>query len=191
MSENETPSPDFPDDKEHLYGLFQIVKAAFERGETMTFKIEEAREKGFVVKIGGLFGFVSYNHMPWSYPLLSYWHSIAPHLIGKVYKGKVHQLDESRLSILIDAKVHVFQKPELQYPAYYRGIVVNKADYGLFIDLGHHFDWQYGSFLGLAHHTNMNDPADYEHLQEGDEVKILLQGYNDKGQMVLGDKVGE
>ena len=52
-----------------------------------------SKEKGFVVKVSGLFAFVFYIHMPWKYPIMEDWIVAAPHLIGKVFYGKIHKVE--------------------------------------------------------------------------------------------------
>ena len=98
----------------------------------MPFKIIEPKENGFVIKVGGLFGFIYYNHMPWKYNSTYFWHNVAEYLVGKVFSCKIRKLKEAPTSIIITAREQAFRKPELNEPNQYRAIVYRKANYGFF-----------------------------------------------------------
>ena len=53
------------------------------------FVITDIREQGFIVKTYGLYGYISFYHMPWMYHSDDAWRSIFPYLKGKVLFGKI------------------------------------------------------------------------------------------------------
>lgn len=176
-------------DKDYLQDLLLNIKEAFKNQENLNFKIVEPKEKGFLVKAGGLFGYVSYNHMPWEYISINYWNNASDFLINQIFTGKIHKLDENPISIIIDGKTQSFEKPQLTEFNQYRGIVLNKAKYGLFIDIGFHFNWKYGSLLGLLHKSGLIDPTDYDNANNGKEITATFCGYNQEGKLIFGDNI--
>lgn len=175
------------DEKDYLKKLFENVKYAFENNRKLTFKIVEPKEKGFVIQVGGLFGYISYYHMPWKYNSLEYWQNASDFLIDHFFVGKIHVLNENPISIFIDAKGQKFRKPELTEFTNYRGVVLHKSNYGFFVDIGLHFDWKFGSLLGLVHKSTLINETDYDNTNVRNEIKVMFQGYNQDGQLVLGD----
>lgn len=174
-------------DKDYLQDLLLKIKEVYANQESLTFQIVEPKEKGFTTKIGGLFAFISFNHFGWSYPTLEYWKNISNSLVGSYFTGKIHNVEENPISIQIDAKEQIFDKPNLEKYGEYRGIIAEKPKYGIFVDLGLHFNWKYGSLLGLVHKSTLLDQTDYENWNVGEEITTLYQGLNENGQLVLGD----
>ncbi len=174
-------------DKDYLKDLLFNIKEAQVKQEKLTFKIVEPKERGFTVKVGGLFAFVSFNHLPWSYPSIEFWKSISKYLVGNFFTGRIYKVGENPISILIDAKEQTFEKPNLEMYAEYRVVILQKSKYGIFVDLGVHFNWKYGSLLGLVHRSTLKNVSDYNRGNEGNEITTRFQGYNEKGDFVLGD----
>lgn len=174
--------------KEYLNDLLEDLRFAFENNKTMTFKIVEPKEKGFLIQVGGLFGYLSFLHMPWEYKKLKYWQNVSPFLIDKVFTCKIHSLEEGKLvSIFITAKQHEFETPRLTEFKKYRGVLLEKTQFGFFVDIGLHFGWKFGSLLGLVHKSTLIDASDYENTAVGNEISVIFQGYNNKQDMILGD----
>lgn len=178
---------DSENDKDYLQDLLLNIKKVYANQESLTFQIVEPKEKGFTAKIGGLFAFISFNHFGWSYPTLEYWKNVSNSLVGGYFTGKIHNVEENPISIQIDAKEQIFDKPNLEKYGEYRGVIVEKPKYGIFVDLGLHFNWKYGSLLGLVHKSTLLDQTDYENWNVGEQITTLYQGLNENGQLVLGD----
>lgn len=174
-------------DKDYLQDLLLNIKEVYANQESLTFQIVEPKEKGFTAKIGGLFAFISFNHFGWSYPTLEYWKNVSKSLAGSYFTGKIHNVEENPISIQIDAKEQIFDKPNLEKYGEYRGVIAEKPKYGIFVDLGLHFNWKYGSLLGLVHKSTLLDQTDYENWNVGEQITTLYQGLNENGQIVLGD----
>jgi len=58
---------DSKNDKDYLQDLLLNIKKAYKNQTKLTFRIVKPKDKGFLVKVGGLFAFVSFNHFGWSY----------------------------------------------------------------------------------------------------------------------------
>ena len=91
-------------DKPYLQDLLREVKNNFEYNRTMTFKIIEPKENGFIIKVGGLYGFIYYRQMPWKYNSIYFWHNVAEYLVGKVFSCKIRKLKKAPISIIITAR---------------------------------------------------------------------------------------
>ena len=174
--------------KNHLQNLLDEIKVKHENNETIEFEIIEARAKGFTVKVNNLFAFVSYHHMPWCYNNIEYWTNVSKYLIGQRFLCDIHQLKENPLSIVIDAKKQQFSDICLEESKKYKGIVLFKAQYGLFIDIGFHFNWQYGSIVGLAHKSTFINETDFDNSQNGSVIETIFRGYTKQEQVVFGEK---
>tara|TARA_R110002096_G_scaffold343845_1_gene536774 strand:- start:218 stop:1078 length:861 start_codon:yes stop_codon:yes gene_type:complete len=178
---------DSKNDKDYLQDLLLNIKEAYVKQEKLTFKIVEPKERGFTVKVGGLFAFVSFNHLSWSYPSIEFWRNVSKYLVGNFFTGRIYKVGENPISIQIDAKEQAFEKPNLEHYAEYRGVILQKTRYGFFVDLGVHFNWKYGSLLGLVHRSTLKNESDYDRWNAGSEVTTHFQGFNENGDFVLGD----
>lgn len=59
----------------------------------------------------------------------------------------------------------------------------------MFVDIGFHFNWKFGSHIGLLHKSTLINDTLFENAEPGDKIKIPFQGYNGNGQIMLGDDV--
>lgn len=178
---------DSKNDKDYLQDLLLNIKEAYTNQESLTFRIVEPKEKGFTVKVGGLFAFVSFNHFSWSYPSIEFWKNASKYLIDKYFTGKIYNVEENPISIQIDAKEQKFGNPNLEKYVKYQGVILQKTKYGIFVDLGLHFNWKFGSLLGLIHKSTLTKKSDFDTWNVGDEITTLFQGFNENEQLVLGD----
>jgi ribosomal protein S1 len=149
--------------------------------------IQAIRPKGFLVKAGGLFGFIPFKHMPWQYKNLNTWQSIARYLIGQKFFCFIHSIETNPIRIKIDGKAHKFILPELEDGVSYNAIVISKTKYGLFLEMGYNFNWRYGSVVGLFHKSAFVDITEYENAVEGDVITTYFHGYNEDNNPILGD----
>src|SRR5699024_5562828 len=104
------------------------------------------------------------------------------------FQGKIHHVTKDPISILIDAAVYNYENPELEKSKKYRGIIVQKSTYGLFVDLGLHFNWRFGSLLGLIHRSALTNETDYDRLNAGENIITKFQGCTKDGKLILGKK---
>lgn len=174
-----------PDKKEWLDKLVENLEAQSLDEVNLRFKIMGLKSKGFVIKIEGLYAFVSFYHMPWKYSDVNYWTPIAPKLIGKVFYCKVHSIKKDPLlSIVVNGEIPQFKNMELQIGERYKGIIIEKIKGGLLVETGYHFDWKCGSFVGFLHQSKFEFAKSYLSCSVGDEIEVVYQGLNEKGQLV-------
>lgn len=174
----------FNDKEEYLQNLFIKLEEIFSKQEVLNFKLIKAVEKGFKIKVGGLYGFVSFAKMPWFYNDYSYWASVAPYLTGLILKGKIFRLDREKFSILVKASSKIsFDLATLNKDQTYKGVVLKEADYGFFMDLGISFSWLKGSLLGLMHKSNC--PIESKNWKEGDVVDCKIHSIEGESKVGL------
>lgn len=134
----------FQDEKNYLSKLVENFENLEQKGENIPFRITGIRRKGFVIKSVGLFGFISFGHMPWKYENHNAWNAVCPSIKGKIFFGRTHQFKKNPLTLILNGEIPQFKKTELNETDKYKGIVINKTKYGLFIDVGYHFNWTAG-----------------------------------------------
>ncbi len=179
-----------PDKKEWLDKLVVDIEQHRDNYESLPFRIVEIKETGFLVKVNGLFAFISFYHMPWKYHDLDSWRAVAPYLINKKFYCKIHKIEKAPLSVIVNGEIPQFKKVELSAGKEYSGLIIRKTDFGLFIDIGYHFDWHCGSVVGLIHKTRINsagNPGDYN---SGKEITVIYEGLNDNGQYLFSNDRG-
>ena len=173
-----------PDKKEWFDKHIENLEAQSLEDINLPFKIIELKKTGFLVKVSGLYAFVSFNSMPWKYSKFSYWTSIAPKLIGKIFFCRIHSIKKEALSIIINGEIPQFKKTEILIGENYRGIIIEKIRSGIIIEIGYHFNWRCGSFVGFLHKSQFNSVELFSSCSVGDEIEILYCGLNEKGQLV-------
>ncbi len=178
---------DSKNDKDYLQDLVFNIKEAYTNQEKLTFQIVKPKQKGFLIKIGGLFAFVSFKHLGWTYPSIQFWENASRFLVGAYFTAKIHDVQEHPISIRINAREQKFENPNLEKYTKYRGVILQKAKYGIFVDLGIHFNWKFGSLLGLIHKSTLINESDYDNWDVKQEIVTLFQGYNQDGKLILGD----
>jgi ribosomal protein S1 len=149
----------------------------------LPFKIVDLKSKGFLVKVSGLYAFIGFYYMPWEYSDINYWITVFPSLIGKVFFCRIHHIKKDPvLSIIVDGTIHQFKYIELLIGKDYRGIILKKVKNGLFIDIGFHFDWRYGSFVGFLPKSDFSSKYVFSTCKIGDEIELSYCGVDESGQ---------
>lgn len=174
--------------KEYLSELVNCLEKLIGIDKNLPFRIVDIKPNGFLVKISGLYGYISFQFMPWKYNKSAYWKVVFPTLKNKVFFCKVHQFTKDPLSIVLNAEIPQFRKAKLIDNELYKGIVINKANYGVFVDIGVHFHWQCGSLIGLLHKSNFDTPERFATINAGDEIKVFFWGINSNEEIILGCK---
>lgn len=177
----------FQDEKDYLSKLVANFENLEQKGENIAFKITGIKRKGFVIKSAGLFGFVSFDHMPWKYENHNSWNAVYPSIKGKIFFGKTHQFEKNPLTLILNGEIPQFKKIELNETEKYKGIIINKTKYGLFIDIGCHFNWDCGSIVGMIHKSNFAPLEIFEKLEIGETMEVFFLGSNNKEQFLFGD----
>jgi len=174
-----------PDKKEWLEKLVENLEKQRSENVNLPFKIIELKNTGFVAKVSGLFAFISFEYMPWRYSKFAYWAAIYPTLIGKTFYCQIHDIKKDpSLFIILNGTVNQLKKTELITGECYKGIIIEKTKYGVFVDIGFHFDWKCGSFIGLLHKSQFEPNQLLSDCLPGDEIEILYQGLNEKDQRI-------
>ncbi len=156
--------------------------------ENHPFKIVDIREKGFIVKTYGLFGYVSFYHMPWKYKSVDSWRTVFPYIKGKVLFGKVYKFEKKPLLIILDGEIQQFKKPELFENTKYKGVIINKTNFGVFVDIGYHYNWRFGSLSGLLHRLNFENEKLFEKSNTGELIELEFWGYAENKQLIFGQR---
>jgi ribosomal protein S1 len=174
------------DTETHLSKLIDNFEERNIKDESHPFKISDIHEKGFIVKIYGLFGYISFYHMPWNYNNIDSWKSIFPYIKGKILFAEIFKFEKEVLSIILDGKIPQFKNPELFENEKYQGIIIDKTKYGLFVDIGYSLRWECGSLVSLLHKSNFHDKELFEKINVGELIELFFLGYNEDEQIILG-----
>jgi len=174
-----------PEKKEWLEKLVETLENKKKDNISLPFKIVDIKERGFTVKVSGLYAFIAFNHMPWKYNDIEYWIAIQPKLTNKSFFCKIHKISKDPLSIIINGEIPQFKKVELEIGNEYNGLIIKKSNYGVFVDIGYNFDWKCGSYIGLLHMSQFEKKELFLNCSIGDEITIIHQGSNENGQLVF------
>ncbi len=178
-----------PGKKAYLVKLINNIEKHKAENKNLPFRIEDIKKEGFIIKVAGLYGYISFYHMPWKYNNIDSWRAIFPVIIGKVFFCKVHHIKKDPISVVIDGEIPQFKKPELIDDEIYKGIIINKTNYNVFIDFGYHFKWNYGSIVGSLHISGFDNPQSFDSLKTGQLFEACFWGHNEKsGQLIIGTK---
>ena len=185
---NNVFNPKKEEEKDYLTKLADNLKEIQKNHQNVSFRIKTAKRNGFVVKVKGLFAFVSFHHMPWKYKSVEHWRAVSKHLVDKKFFCNIHSISENvrPIQIIINAENHTFEKIKLIPLEQYECVVIHKSKYGLIVDLGYHFDWEYGSFNGLIHKSTYTNDDKLLNAESGDIVKTCFHGVKKKGTLKNG-----
>ena len=164
--------------------LFGQVEKAKEQDEKAVFKIFYLNEDALTVKVKGLFSRLPLQKMAWQYPDPEYWKVIFPTLQGIEFKCKVTEAErreDERFYIVVDASAHTFREAELIENAEYTGIVLQRTEEELSVDLGCHFRWKYGSLCGFLPLDDLDTPETFQSCSPGDKITVEYRGKGDRG----------
>jgi len=175
-----------PERKSYLIRLLDKIEKQDSENKNLPFKIIDIRERGFIVKVCGLRGYISFNHMPWTYNNNVAWNAVFPYLEGKLFFGKIYQTQKDPVSIMLNGDIPQFKKIELTEDKTYHGVILNKTNFGVFVDIGYAFNWKSGSLTGLLHKSHFETSEHFEKIEIGKVIKLLFWGYNEKQQLIFG-----
>ena len=175
-----------PEQKNYLIKLIANLEKFETSKENIPFKVEDIEENGFLIKTEGLFGFISFNHMPWIYSNTDAWKVVYPSIKGKVFFAQIHHFNKETISIILNGNIPQFKKVNLTSFQKYNAIVLQKTPYGVYVDVGVHFNWNCGSISGLLHKSHFNDSELYNNIQEGDSLEVYYWGTNPNEQHLFG-----
>jgi len=145
------------------------------------------------VKVKGLYAQLPLEKMAWIYPDIGYWRLIFPTLQGVELKCNVTEAlpaaeGNERFQIVVDASTHVFNMIELIEDAEYTGIVLQKTEEEVLIDIGYHFKWKRGSLCGYLPLEELAQPETFQSCQPGDKITVECKGADSKGLLFSATK---
>jgi len=163
--------------KKWLDTLVDNIEKTKKEGVAVPMRIVDVKNKGFVVKTQGLFAYLPFSLMPWKYPNIEHWKYVYHSLKEKTLFGKIIQVErnpktEKLIKITVDANSTKFKNINLSKSKTYSGIIVQKAEYGFFIDIGYHFKWRHGSLLGLLHNSKLPELKYHSFYEEGQIIEV-------------------
>ena len=153
---------------ERLEYLINLSK----KDEDIPFKVVEIYEKGFKIQVAGLYGFISFYHMPWQYKNIDCWFPVFPYLVGKYFFCKIHAIVKEPLSIILNGAIPQFKNELLIQNEYYKGVVIYKDELYLLVDIGLNFDWACGSMVGIIRKSSFYYNEYDKDYQKGDEITV-------------------
>ncbi|MDR2968280.1 MAG: hypothetical protein LBV32_01595 [Tannerellaceae bacterium] len=160
---------------------FREIELHKENNDILPFKIEELKDRGFLVRVNHIYAYISYFHMPWSYNDSSEWKAAAPHLKGKVFFCKIHECDKGNFFIRLDGAVPQFRQANLVEGYRYHGVIIRIMPYGILFDIGFHFNWKCGPLIGLLHQFQLSPDVKISNFNTGEVISVFYQGVNNKG----------
>jgi len=175
-----------PEQKSYVAKLLNNIEKLDSENKNIPFILIDIREKGFIVTVCGLRGYISFNHMPWTYYNSIAWNAVFPYLKGKLFFGKIYQIQKDPVSIMLNGEIPQFKKIELIEDRTYHGVILNKTNFGLFVDIGYSFSWECGSLIGLLHKSHFETSEHFEKIEIGKIIKMLFWGSNEKEQLIFG-----
>ena len=122
------------DDKDWLNKLIADLEKKVIEEKNLPFRIIKIKEKGFIIKINGLFGYISFLHMPWRYSDVESWGFVFKYLQDKTFFCKIYEFEKGPLTIIVDGDVPQFRKMSLIKDSEYEGVIVKKNRNGLYVD---------------------------------------------------------
>lgn len=172
----------------YLYELLDNLREVQEKKIAIPFVIQSTKTSGCVVKIGGMYAKIAYRDMPWQYKTVKDWQAVSQLMIGLRFFGKVTHISDTEkpFQIKICAKDHKFKPKKLTVYEEYQVAIIRKTKYGLFVDAGYHFNWDYGSFLGLIHKSAFMDIREYKQALEGGIINTYFHGQTKEGKLIFG-----
>ncbi len=165
----------FFDEKQWLTDLIVDLEQKILAEENLPFRIKQIKDRGFVIQTNGLFGYISFSHMPWRYEDLGSWKHVFEYLQKKTFFCRILKFKKSPLSIMINGKIPQFKKMTLLTNAEYKGIIVKKTRFYMFVDFGYHFNWKCGSFVEMIQKETIGTDI-FKNLQCGEVFNAVYTG---------------
>ena len=57
----------------------------------------------------------------------------------------------------------------------------------MFLELGLHYDWKFGSIPGMLHQSLLTNETDYENATEGHEIMVTFKGNTENVQLLFDE----
>ncbi len=135
--------------------LKQKIANAKDNNETIIFTITGVKKTGFQVKTKGIYAFVPFKLMPFAFTL-DIWDFIKYELINASFFAQVSDLDLENNRIILDATITKFDEFYLTDSQTYKAIILIKYPRFVVVELGHRYNWKFGSLCYLIHFDSPN-----------------------------------
>lgn len=176
-------------EKNYLQNLLETVVRNKEDDLLVQLNVVNATKNGFTIKVCGLFGYLPFKNMPWQYRSINYWRAVSSSIVDNYFMGKIESVETEKkpIKIITNATSHAFKTVELEHDFIYNGIIIEKRRFGLFVEIGNHFGWKYGSIVGFIHKSFLFDIEDFNQANVGQTITTQYQGKNHKEEYLFGD----
>jgi len=135
--------------------LKQKIVDAKNNNETLVFSIRGFKKTGFQVKTRGIYAFVPFSLMPFKFPL-EIWHIIKYEIKNASFFAQVADIDLNQNKIILDPTITKFENFYLTDSQTYKAIILLKYPRFIVVELGHRYNWQFGSLCYLVHFDSPN-----------------------------------
>lgn len=135
--------------------LKQKIADAKENNEIIFFTISGIKKTGFQVKTKGIYAFVPFKLMPFAFTL-DIWDFIKYEFINASFFAQVSDLDLDNNRIILDATVTKFDEFNLTDSQTYKALILIKYPRFVVVELGHRYNWRFGSLCYLVHFDSPN-----------------------------------
>jgi ribosomal protein S1 len=176
-----------PESKEWLDNLVNDLERKQKSIATLPCWITDIKDNGLIVKVSGLYAFMSFNHAFWRYYFNESWKAVFPKLLNQKFYCQVYNITKKPISIIVNGDLPQFTEAELQIGEKYPGIIIAKKDFGVFIEIGYHFDWRCGSIVGLMFKPFFGTEYSFEDCKTGDEIEATYIKTDDKGHLLFSN----
>jgi len=170
---------------------FKIIKIIHAKDEVTKCRVVDVKEKGLVVKVENLYGYLPFQLTPWQYPNKDFWTTIKNSLRNRVFDCKIvsaEQIEDEKFKIFVDATVHKFREFQLQKDVKLKGTVLKVTENGCFIDVGGHFAWKFGALMGFLNKSKNYIEAFTESYKEGQMIDVYFWGKSTRGTDFVNSK---
>lgn len=161
------------------------IEKDYKEKSSVPFTVFKIKENGFEVKVYGIYAVVPFNLMPWNYSGNNHWSAVFASIFKKIFFGKIYYFNKEKSVIIIDAKIPQFKRMNLIRGCEYKSIIISKSDKKVIVDLGHHFQWQCGSFYGSIYFRHFSDYTAFDNLKAGDVLMTTYLGIDNRNRLVL------
>jgi hypothetical protein len=180
-------NPSNSEERKDFTKKLQFIEKQKLENNSLPFRIKQLKEKGFIVRTGGLFAFVSFFYMPWKYNRVEAWSVLFPFIIEKVFFGKIHAIIYDPFKILLNGKIAQFKRFPIEENIVYKAVIIHKSKNDVLIEIGIHYDWKYGSYTGLIYRTHYESPEIFDKTIAGQVIQASYYGLNKDNQPIFSN----
>ncbi|MDP3913730.1 MAG: hypothetical protein Q8R96_08340 [Bacteroidota bacterium] len=164
------------ENKDYLVELTIQLEELSGQDVNIPFHIKDIKDNGFVIKIHGLYAFISFDYMPWNYDDTNSWKAVLKSIREKQFYGRIYKFIKDPIFIIVNGDVPQFKPLVLVEGEEYHGIIIRKNKSGVIFDIGDHFHWKCGSVLGFLPKSHFLSKIDFSNINIGDHIQAYYFG---------------